>query len=234
MGLDGQGAGLQGATCGPGLPGRPDRASVRQPDRLSRRLLHLRPGGVATALGLLQHGCCQRISAGRRHRAHPPFAHASIAAASRHAAFGGTIGKRLDIWHSRCWQELVRPLLVEGAEGLQHLGECFRARTLLFCPDGRCTLVACAHVGDLFIAFDRRCKSTLAVMEALVKEFKMSRKDKCFVFCGRRVQVEPEQILTSQQQAALCLEPLHFAYRRAPPDTALLRGEHTAFRSLLG
>ena len=72
-----------------------------------------------------------------------------------------------------------------------------------FCPDGHCTLVACSHVDNLFIAFDRRCKSTLAVMEALVKEFMMTRKEKDFVFCGRRVQVEPGQMIVSQQQAAV-------------------------------
>ena len=83
-------------------------------------------------------------------------------------------------------------------------------------------------------AYDRRCSTTAKLLEDLVKVFCMSHKDKDFIFCGQRVQAKDTETIVSQEHASKSLELLGFASRRAEPSTPLLRGEHTAFRSLLG
>ena len=42
--------------------------------------------------------------------------------------------------------------------------------------------VTVTHVDDLFYAYDTRCKTTEALLEAIVKEFNMSRKQDDFFF----------------------------------------------------
>ena len=49
--------------------------------------------------------------------------------------------------------------------------------------NGRLTFVTVTHVDDLFYAYDTRCKTTKVLLEAIVKEFNMSRKQDDFVFC---------------------------------------------------
>ena len=100
--------------------------------------------------------------------------------------------------------------------------------------NGVTTFVAITHVDDLVIAYDRRCSTTAKLLEDLVKVFRMSHNDKDFIFCGRRVQGKDTEIIVSLEDASKSLELLDFASRRAEPSTPLLRGEHTAFRSLLG
>ena len=57
--------------------------------------------------------------------------------------------------------------------------------------NGRLIFVTVTHVDDLFYAYDSRCKTTKSLLDAIVKEFTMSRKQDDFVFCGRRVRVTP-------------------------------------------
>ena len=64
------------------------------------------------------------------------------------------------------------------------------------------SLLSRSLVDDLFYACDTRCKTTKSLLEAIVKEFNMSRKQDDFVFCGRRVRVTPEALLVSQEFAA--------------------------------
>ena len=61
--------------------------------------------------------------------------------------------------------------------------------------NGRLTFVTVTHVDDLFYAYDTRCKTTKSLLDAIVKEFNMSRKLDDFVFCGRRVRVAPEALI---------------------------------------
>ena len=51
--------------------------------------------------------------------------------------------------------------------------------------NGRLTFVTVTHVDDLFYAYDTRCKTTKSLLDAIVKEFDMSRKQDDFVFCGK-------------------------------------------------
>ena len=71
----------------------------------------------------------------------------------------------------------------------------------LFEFNGRLTFVTVTQVDDLFYAYDTRCKTTLSLVEAIVKEFNMSRKQDDFVFCGRRVRVTPEALV---RQSRIC------------------------------
>ena len=48
--------------------------------------------------------------------------------------------------------------------------------------NGRLTFVTVGHVDDLSYAYDTRCKTTKALLQAIVKEFNMSRKHDDFVF----------------------------------------------------
>ena len=48
--------------------------------------------------------------------------------------------------------------------------------------NGRFTFVTVTHVDDLFQAYDTRCKTTKSLLEAIVREFNMSRKQDDFVF----------------------------------------------------
>ena len=48
--------------------------------------------------------------------------------------------------------------------------------------NGRLTFVTVTHVDDLFYAYDTRCKTTKSLLDAIVKEFNMSRKQDDFVF----------------------------------------------------
>ena len=52
----------------------------------------------------------------------------------------------------------------------------------LYENNGRLTFVTVTHVDDLFYAYDTRCKTTEALLEAIVREFNMSRKQDDFVF----------------------------------------------------
>ena len=56
-----------------------------------------------------------------------------------------------------------------------------------------------------FTRMTRVAKNTKSLLEAIVKEFNMSRKQDDFVFCGRRVRVTPEALLVSQEFAASSL-----------------------------
>ena len=55
-------------------------------------------------------------------------------------------------------------------------------RDYLFEFNGRLTFVTITHVDDLFYACDTRCKITKSLLDAIVKEFYMSRKQDDFVF----------------------------------------------------
>ena len=90
--------------------------------------------------------------------------------------------------------------------------------------NGRLTFVTVTHVDDLFYACDTRCKTTKSLLDAIVKEFNMSRKLDDFVFCGRRVRVTPEALIVSQELAASSLAPMELCGT----------SEHREYRSLLG
>ena len=74
--------------------------------------------------------------------------------------------------------------------------------------NGRLTFVTVTNVDDLFCAYDTRYKTNKSLLEAIVKEFDMSRKHDDFVLCGRRVRVTPEALLVSQEFAASSRVPM--------------------------
>ena len=76
--------------------------------------------------------------------------------------------------------------------------------------------------------------SPKSLLEAIVKEFNMSRKQDDFVFCGRRVRVTPEALLVSQELAASSVAPMELCGTRRSPETMLTDSEHREYRSLLG
>ena len=94
--------------------------------------------------------------------------------------------------------------------------------------------VTVTHVYDLFYACDTRCKTTKSLLEAIVKEFNMSRKQDDFVFCGRRVRVTPEALIVSQELAASSLAPMELCVTQRSSETMLTYSEHREYRSLLG
>ena len=69
--------------------------------------------------------------------------------------------------------------------------------------NGRLTCVTVTHVDDLFYAYDSRCKTTKSLLDAIVSEFNMSRKQDDFVLCSRRVRVTLEALIVSQELCGL-------------------------------
>ena len=90
---------------------------------------------------------------------------------------------------SRSWYQHFRDRLAE-AKGL-HLYEF----------NGRFTFVTVTHVDDLFYAYDTRCKTTKSLLEAIVKEFNMSRKQDDFVFSW---QTRSCDIRSFDRQSRIC------------------------------
>ena len=84
--------------------------------------------------------------------------------------------------------------------------------------NGRLTFVTVTHVDDLFYACDTRCKTTKSLLEAIVKEFNMSRKQDDF---GRRVRVTSEALLVSQEFAASSLVPMELCGPQRSAETML-------------
>ena len=76
-------------------------------------------------------------------------------------------------------------------------------------------------------------KTTKSLLEAIVKEYNMSRKQDDFVFCGRRVRVTPEALIVSQELAASSLAPMELCGTQRPPETMLTHKEHKEYCSLL-
>ena len=104
-----------------------------------------------------------------------------------------------------------------------------------FCEfNGRLTFVTVTHVDDLFYAYVTRCKTTKSLLDAIVKEFNMSRKEGDSVFRGRRVRVTPEALIVSQELAASSLTPMELCGTQRSPETMLTYSEHREYRSLLG
>ena len=106
-------------------------------------------------------------------------------------------------------------------------------RDYLYEFNGRLTFVTVNHVDDLFCAYDTRCKTTKSLLDAIVKEFNMSRKQDDFVFCGRRVRVTHEALIVSQELAASSLAPMELCGIQRSPETMLTYNEHREYRSLL-
>ena len=100
--------------------------------------------------------------------------------------------------------------------------------------NGRLTFVTVTHVDDLFYAYDTRCKTTKSLLDAIAKEFNLSRKQDDFVFCGRRVRVTSEGLIVSQELAASSLAPMKLCGTQRSPETMLTYSEHREYRSLLG
>ena len=98
--------------------------------------------------------------------------------------------------------------------------------------NGGLTFVIVGHVDDLFYAYDTRCETTKALLDAIVMEFKMSQNQYDFVFCGRRVRATSEALFISQEFAASSFLPMKL---RGPQgaETVLTRTEHREYRSLL-
>ena len=66
---------------------------------------------------------------------------------------------------------------------------------------GLLTFVTVTHVDDLFYAYDRRCKTTKSLLEAIVKEFYMSRKQDDFVFLWQTCSCDTR---SSARQSKIC------------------------------
>ena len=94
--------------------------------------------------------------------------------------------------------------------------------------------VTVTHVDDLFYAYDTPCKTTKSLLDAIVKEFNMSRKQDDLAFCGRRVRVTPEALIVSQELAASSLAPMELCGTQRSLETMLTYSEHREYRSLLG
>ena len=77
-----------------------------------------------------------------------------------------------------------------------------------------------------FYVYDTRCKTTKSLLEAIVKEFNMSRKQDDFVFCGRLVCVTPEALLVGQEFAASSLVPMLLCGVQRSAETMLTYSEH--------
>ena len=75
-------------------------------------------------------------------------------------------------------------------------------------PMGGLLLSQSPMLTTCFTHTDTRCKTTRALLEAIVVEFNISRKQDDFVFCGRRVRVTPEALVVSQEFAASPLLPM--------------------------
>ena len=99
---------------------------------------------------------------------------------------------------------------------------------------GRLTFITVTHVDDLFYAYDTRSKTTKSLLEVIVKEFNMSRKQDAFVFCRRRVRVTPEALLISQEFAASSFASMELCGTQRSPEIMLTHSEHREYRSLLG
>ena len=78
----------------------------------------------------------------------------------------------------------------------------------------RDSFVTASRVDDLLYAWDTRCE-TKALLDAIVKEFNMSRKHDDFVVCGRRVRVTTEASFISQEFAASSFLPTVLTHNRA-------------------
>ena len=99
--------------------------------------------------------------------------------------------------------------------------------------NGLLTFVTVTDVDALFYAYDTRWKTTKSLLEAIVKEFNMSRKQDDLVFCGRRVRVTPKALLVSQEFAASSLVQMELCGVQRTAETMLTYSEHREYRSLL-
>ena len=80
---------------------------------------------------------------------------------------------------------------------------------------------------------DTRCKTTKALLEVIVIECHMSRKQDDCDFCGRRVPDAPDALLVSQEFAASSVVPMELRGPQRSAETVLTCSEHREYRSLL-
>ena len=148
-------------------------------------------------------------------------------------------------WRGTCGTRKVHGTRDAGRSWYQHfrdrLADKFRVDEsalekglYLYEFNGRLTSVTVTHVDDLFYAYDTRCNTTESLLEAIVKEFDMSREQGDFVFCGRRVRVTPEALLVSQEFAASSLVPVELCRPQRSAETNLTCSAHREYRNLLG
>ena len=130
----------------------------------------------------------------------------------------------------RSWYQHLRDRL---ADKFRVQESALEKELYLYEFNGRLAFVTVTHVDDLFYAYDTRCKTTKSLLEAIVKESDMSRKQDDSV-CGRRVRVTPEAFLVSQEFAASSLAPMELCGSQRCPETMLTYSEHRECRSLLG
>ena len=79
----------------------------------------------------------------------------------------------------RSWYQHFRDRL---ANNFQVHESALEKGLYLYQFNGRLTFVTVTHVDDLFYSYDTRCKTTKSLLDAIVKEFNMSRKQDDFVF----------------------------------------------------
>ena len=126
-------------------------------------------------------------------------------------ARGSTYGTR-DA--GRSWYQYFRYRLADKFRWMRAL---WKRELFYYEFNVRPTFVTVSNVDDLCYAYDTRCKTTKALLEAFVVEFNMFRKQDDFVFCGRRVRVTPEALFISQEFAASSLFPIEL---RGPQRSA--------------
>ena len=100
--------------------------------------------------------------------------------------------------------------------------------------NGRLSFVTVTHVDDLFYAYDTRCKTTKSLLDAIVKEFNMSRTQDDFVFLWQRRSCDTR---SHARQARICGPILcsdGLVRTQRLPETMLTYCEHRVYRSLLG
>ena len=123
---------------------------------------------------------------------------------------------------NRDWYQHFRDRL---ANKFQIHESALEKRLYLYEFNDRLTSVTVTHADESFYAYDTRCKTTKSLLDAIVKEFNLSRKQDDF-FCGRRLRVTPEALIVSQQLAASSLAPMDLCGTQRSPETMLTHNEH--------
>ena len=80
---------------------------------------------------------------------------------------------------SRSWYQHFRDRL---ADKFRVHESALEMRLYLHEFNGRLTFLTVTHVDDLLYAYDTRCKTTKSLLEAIVKELNMSKKQDDIVF----------------------------------------------------
>ena len=94
--------------------------------------------------------------------------------------------------------------------------------------NGRLTFVTVSHIDNLCCAYDTRCETTKALLNAIVKEFNVEESGRVR-FWSRRVRVTTEALFISEEFAASSLLPVELCGPQRSAETVLTRTEHREY-----